>query len=89
MKLPDFDQWEIVRLEWMDSATCEPGWGKLRRKDRNLTGCMTVGQVYEQTDEALTVVLSRDTTNKHVNCAITIPTVNITRFRRFGGGKSA
>jgi hypothetical protein len=82
MRLPKMDQWELVQFEWVDSAGPESGWHKPGKKEMEIHGCVTVGQLYAQSSDRVVVVLSRDSTSKNVDGIITIPTVAITAYAR-------
>lgn len=82
VRLPKFEQWEVVELVWLDSGRIEEGWYKPRKKDIEIDGCSTVGMVYAQAPDRITIVLSRDTKRKEICSAITIPTCAITDYNR-------
>jgi hypothetical protein len=82
VRLPRFSQWEVVELQWVDSAGAGEGWHKLKPKETQIEGCVSAGMVCAQDQEAVTLVLSRDTTNKNVCSAITIPTCTVSGYRR-------
>jgi hypothetical protein len=82
MKLPHFDQWEVVTVEWVDSAGADQGWHKLKPRETIVDGCTSAGMVYSQDATGVTLVLSREEINEQVDSAITIPLVAITGFKR-------
>jgi hypothetical protein len=82
MRLPSCDQWEFVEVHWVDSVGDESGWRKPSRKDLEIHGLITVGQVYEQAPDRICIALSTDRTRKKVDGFITIPAVAITDFWR-------
>ena len=82
MKLPKFERWESVLLEWVDSAGGCDGWHKIKKKDTRIAGCTSSGMVYAQTSESVTLILSWDEVNKHADGVITIPSSAIRRFQR-------
>lgn len=82
MKLPKFEPWEPVMINWNDATAATEGWHKVRKHERLITGCVTVGQVEKQTKDTLTIVLSHDTRSGDVYGCITIPTAVITMFAR-------
>jgi hypothetical protein len=82
MRLPQFDQWETVLLEWADSAAPVTGWHKPKPKEMEIDGCVTVGMVYAQSVDRITVVLSRDTVNEQIDGIITIPAAAVTGYAR-------
>lgn len=80
MRLPKLEQWELVRVEWMDSRGGDNGWHKPKRKSFAIEGCVTVGQVYAMSSDRIVLVLSRDTLNDYVDSLITIPSIAITKL---------
>lgn len=76
------EQWDLVEVEWMDSCAGDTGWHKPKKKEVEIDGCVTVGQVYAVSADRIVVALSRDTTLNHVDGIITIPTISITKFTR-------
>ena len=72
---------DAVRIEWIDSQGTD-GWRKLKKRDRTVAGCLTLGLFDSLTEEAICVILSWDTVNKHACGSITIPLVAITECER-------
>jgi hypothetical protein len=86
MRVPRLSEWEPILVEWVDSNGGEAGWTEITRRDQDIHGCVTVGQVYSQEDDRITVVLTRDgELGEMVHGYITIPTVAITRLVRLQG----
>jgi hypothetical protein len=82
MRLPKMEQWELIEVEWVDSAGTENGWHKPGKKEMEIHGCVTVGQLYAQSVDRIVIVLSRDSTSKNIDGIITIPTVAVTALRK-------
>jgi hypothetical protein len=82
VRLPQLGQWEPVIIEWIDANGGAPGWGKLRHQDREIHGVISCGQVESQSNERVTLVLTRDTTTKNVHGTMTIPVVAIVKLTR-------
>ena len=82
MRLPKMSQWDLLLIEWVDSAGGDSGWHKPKKKELEIDGCITVGMVYAQSPDRIAMVLSRDTKMNNIDCVITIPTVAITSFTR-------
>jgi hypothetical protein len=84
MRIPQCDQWEMVWIEWADSNGDESGWHKVQKIEMEIHGCTTVGQVYAQDKDRITVALSVDHGSrgkrKTVNGILTIPTCATTDF---------
>lgn len=81
MRLKRFDKWTPVVVFWNDSQGGDSGWHKIRKKEREVSGCVTVGQVESQDTDRVTLVMSRDDVNKHVDGVLTIPLTAITEVR--------
>ena len=82
MRLPKMSQWDLLLIEWVDSAGGDSGWHKPKKKELEIDGCITVGMVYAQSPDRIAMVLSRDTANDQVDSVITIPTCAITGYTR-------
>ena len=82
MRMPALGQWEAVRVEWNDTVGVEEGWVALRKKDRIVRGCVTVGQVESMNNDCLTLVFTWDAHTKHAQGVMTIPYVAITNIER-------
>ena len=82
MKLPRFDEWEPLYVEWQDACRSAESWGKLKKSDVQVDGCVSVGMVHSQDSIALVLVQSRDPDTKNVVFAIAIPVCAITAFKR-------
>jgi hypothetical protein len=82
MRLPKMEQWELIEVEWVDSAGTENGWHKPGKKEMEIHGCVTVGQLYAQSTDRIVIVLSRDSTSQNIDGIITIPTVAVTALRK-------
>ena len=84
MRIPQCDQWEQVEIHWVDSNGDEDGWHKVEPIEMEIHGCVTVGQVYAQGTDRITIALSVDMGSKGkrktVNGILTIPAVAITEF---------
>lgn len=77
-------QWDLLMIEWVDSAGVESGWHQPHEAELEIDGCITVGMVYAQKPDRIALVLSRDTMNNNIDGIITIPTVAITGYTRLG-----
>lgn len=75
-------QWDPVIVEWVDSAGCDDDWHEVPEGGHPIRGCVTVGMFYSRTDEALTVVGSRDPVSGLVRSSLTIPVASVTSIRR-------
>jgi hypothetical protein len=82
VKIPKLKQLEPVRITWQDAVGSPHGWVKVKKRDRAVRGCVTVGQVVKQTKYSVTLALSWDPYGKHVNGMGTIPVVCITKIER-------
>ena len=83
MRLPQLDQWEAVRVEWSDSSgPGEAGWQKIGKKQQEIHGMVTVGQVFAQSSDRLTLCFSWDPVAKHTDGFITIPLVAVSGVER-------
>jgi hypothetical protein len=84
VNIPELTQWEPVMVEWVDAngGAGSGGWFKIKKQDRRVDGCVTVGAVESQDDSRITLVLTRDTTSKVIHGMMTIPLVAITKFVR-------
>ena len=58
------EQWELIEVEWVDSAGTENGWHKPGKKEMEIHGCVTVGQLYAQSVDRIVIVLSRDSPHR-------------------------
>lgn len=81
MRIPPLNQWDPVEVHWMDSAGPQSGWHKPSKKEMEINGCVTIGQLYAQSRDRIVICLSRDTTCKNVDGLITIPAVAVTSIR--------
>ena len=81
-RFPQLEQWEPVEITWTDSNGGGGEWIEITASLQSIHGVVTVGQVYSQDDDRITVVLTRDWASEMVHGFITIPTVAISRLVR-------
>lgn len=80
MRIPKCEQWDLVEVHWMDSRGSDEGWHKIKKREMEIHGCITVGQVYAQSSDRLCIILSRDSVENQADSSITIPAIAITQF---------
>lgn len=81
MRLPQFEQWELLEVHWNDAAApSEQVWMKPKKKDMEISGVITVGQLYAQSADRLVLVLTRDSNCKNIHGMITILTAAVTSY---------
>lgn len=73
MRIPKLRQWDAVRIEWSDPHALPGEWQTPTDSDMSITGCVTVGQVYQVHDDRVTVVCTWDSDLKNANGGMTIP----------------
>ncbi len=82
--LPVFEQWEVVRIEWIDACGAQDKWEDIEEDDQVPPHrIVTVGQVHSQGDHDVTICLSWDVQARYAGGWITIPAANILGLERF------
>ena len=82
MKIPQLGQWEPVLIEWIDSTGSVEDWEEVPAAGQSPYEITTVGQVYAQGDDSLTLVFSWVESTQIAGGYITVPTIAITRLKR-------
>lgn len=88
MRLPHFDQWEVVKITWVDSNGGRGGWHKLKPRETEIEGCTSAGMVHSQSADRVTLVLSREEMYDNVDGAITIPAAAVKTVERMVRARS-
>jgi hypothetical protein len=88
MRLPQMNQWEMLQINWVDSAAGEAGWHNPTKSEFEIDGCVSVGMAYAQSHDRIVLILSRATLHDQIDGLITIPTCAITGYARLVPKKS-
>ena len=79
MAIPKIKQGTIVEIEWCDAST-QDGWVDIKDVEHGLSKVETIGYLYKQDEEVITVIFSKGEGDE-VLSPFGIPTNAITSIR--------
>ena len=78
MKIPEIKKGTIVEIEWYDSSG-QDGWVDVKGVEHGLAKVKTIGYLFKQTKDVITVILADG--GNEVLAPNSIPTYTITSLR--------
>lgn len=86
MTRPNLKQWDLLKVEWIDSAGASDRWEFTEIVGTEPCRCQTVGWLIQQGEEVMVIAGHRTVNREQVNGHMVIPKVAVTKVTRLEKG---
>lgn len=76
----DFEKLQVVEIHWGDACGSHQSWDHTEELDNAISKMITVGYLFKENDEAITIIQSFSKTEDRCDNWITIPQKMITEI---------